>query len=224
MDRRRSDDPSHDARDRSRADPAVRPFELTGGALCLDFANTVDDRPTRPQELLPTYAACVSWGRQTGVLDQAQERALLHQAAAHPAAARAATSRARQAREAIFAVFSALASGQAPPAVSVAALNAALPAALARLRLRPRAGHLPFEWTWDTAGGALDRVLWPVLRSAAELLTSDDLPRLRQCAADECGWLFVDRSKNATRRWCDMRVCGNRSKVRRFYERQKAAG
>jgi predicted RNA-binding Zn ribbon-like protein len=65
-------------------------------------------------------------------------------------------------------------------------------------------------------------MLWPVVRSAAELLTSDELGRVRECAADNCAWLFLDRSKNRSRRWCDMAVCGNRDKVRRFRQRSRS--
>lgn len=224
MDARPGSDRAGDVRGGGRPGPNGWLFELTGGALCLDFANTVDNRLSEPKELLPSYAALVSWGRQAGALEEeAQARSLLREAAQRPAAARLALQRARASREVIFAVFSALASGGAPPAAAVAGLNAALPEAFARLRLRPRHGA-PFEWAWDDTRRPLDRVLWPALRSAAELLTGDDLPRLRLCAAQECGWLFLDHSKNATRRWCDMRVCGNRSKVRRFYARQKAGG
>lgn len=100
-------------------------------------------------------------------------------------------------------------------------LDGALPAALGRLRLVP--GRKRFTWDWAGDVEALDRVLWPVVRSAAELLTSGDLDRVRRCAGDDCAWLFLDRSRNGSRRWCDMTVCGNRSKVRRFYRRGRDA-
>ena len=61
-------------------------------------------------------------------------------------------------------------------------------------------------------------------RSAAELLTSPDLPLVRECAGYDCGWLFMDTTKNRSRRWCDMATCGNRAKGRRHYERRRAAG
>jgi predicted RNA-binding Zn ribbon-like protein len=85
-------------------------------------------------------------------------------------------------------------------------------------RLSPSARA--FVWTWDDPN-ALDRVLWEVSRSAAELLTSDELSKLRLCGGDDCGWMFLDTSRNRSRQWCDMRDCGNRAKVRRFRERQQ---
>ena len=119
-------------------------------------------------------------------------------------------------REAIFEVFAARARGAPPPAGALRTLNKELPTALARLRLVAGGGGYRTEWEDKDA---LDRMLWPVVRSVAELLTSDDLDRVRECAADNCAWLFLDRSKNRSRRWCDMAVCGNRAKVRRFRER-----
>ncbi len=77
-----------------------------------------------------------------------------------------------------------------------------------------------FAWTWDDRY-ALDLVLWSVSRSAAELLTSGELSTLRQCGGEECGWLFLDPSRNHSRQWCDMRDCGNRAKVRRFRARRR---
>ena len=80
-----------------------------------------------------------------------------------------------------------------------------------------------FEWGWPDSVLGLDRVSWWVARSAAELLTSQDLTFVRECASYDCGWLFMDATKNRSRRWCDMRVCGNRAKSRRHYERRRAA-
>ena len=75
-------------------------------------------------------------------------------------------------------------------------------------------------WTW-TDEDVLDRMLWPVVRSSAELLVEGDLTRVRQCHGEQCGWLFVDMTKNRSRRWCDMGDCGNLAKVRRFRSRHR---
>ena len=85
------------------------------------------------------------------------------------------------------------------------------------------ARHGRFGLDWASGGPALYRVLWPVVRSAAELLTSEDLRCVRKCAASDCGWIFLDTSRNRRRRWCDMRACGNRAKVRRPHERHRAS-
>jgi len=202
-----------------------RRFEISGGAACLDFTNTLSDRPQQAIERLPTYADLASWGRQAGVLDAAQAKALAADAGERPAAAVRVLARAVALREALYRLFSALAAGRAPEDGAVARLNAELPAALARRRLAPR-DDVGFVWRWDEAAAAdLAFPLAPVVVSAVELLTSqDDLPRLRECDADTCGWLFLDRSRNRSRRWCDMAVCGNRAKARRHYERQATDG
>ena len=84
-------------------------------------------------------------------------------------------------------------------------------------------GGACFSWTWDCNEEALDGVLWPVVRSAAELLTSEEAKLVRECASDTCTWLFVDRSRTHRRKWCDMAVCGNRAKARRHYQRRAQA-
>jgi predicted RNA-binding Zn ribbon-like protein len=198
-------------------------FELTGGALCLDFANTVDSRPTpEPKELLGSYSDLVSWGVQARALEAADAPRLLRLAARSPGRAERVLARARGLREAIFGVFSELAGGRAPRDEALSVIEAAHARAQARRRLvRAGAG---FAWRWAPGEKALDAMLPPVAHSAGDLLTSPELERLRECAADRCAWLFLDRSRNGTRRWCDMTVCGNRSKARRFYARARASG
>ncbi len=79
-------------------------------------------------------------------------------------------------------------------------------------------------WTWDADIRALDRMLWPIVSSAIELLTSHDLRRVKECpGAGDCGWLFFDTSKNGTRHWCSMEGCGSRVKMRRQYARTRNA-
>jgi len=90
--------------------------------------------------------------------------------------------------------------------------------ALSRLEIRPSEDR--FEWAWVLDANDLDRMLWPIVRSAAELLTSGDLRKVRQCAREGCDWLFVDASKNHSRRWCSMNMCGSRVKARRYYQRK----
>ncbi len=195
-------------------------FELTGGRLCLDFANTIDSRPTeRPKELLGSYSDLLAWSVQAGALQPADAGRLVRRAVRRAPEAERVLARAREIRKAIFEVFSGSAGGRRPRPEALAVLERALPGALSRLRLVPVKGG--FNWDWLQEEDALDAMLWPVVKSAADLLTSEELKRVRECAADNCAWLFIDGSKNGTRRWCDMTVCGNRNKARRFYERSR---
>ncbi len=198
-------------------------FELTGAALCLDFANTVDNRrePSRRKELLSGYAELASWARQAGVLDREHEDALVREAVRRPREAAKTLARAAALREALFAAFSEIAAGRQAPAPALAVLNEALPGALGGLHLKREDGA--YTWAWSPTGAGLDLMLAPVVLSAAELLVSPDLSRVRECAAESCGWLFLDKSKNRTRRWCDMTVCGNRAKARRFRSNARRA-
>ncbi len=204
--------------------PARTPprFELRGGRLCLDFANTVGGvRPGTSVELLDGYAALVEWGRQAGALDEGRARRLAAEARRRPAEAEAVYREAIALREAIFAAFLAFAQEREPAAADLAVLNAALGKALGHRRIH-RGGPC-CALGWEDLPGALDAVLWPVAASAAELLVSGrDLARVRVCGLydeGECGWLFVDETKSHTRRWCSMDDCGNRAKARRHYAR-----
>jgi predicted RNA-binding Zn ribbon-like protein len=122
-------------------------------------------------------------------------------------------------REAIYRIFSAIADHRTPEETDFAVLNTVLRKALSRLQLRPSADG--FEWAWILDEDDFDRMLWPIVRSAADLLTSGDLGKVRQCAREGCDWLFVDASKNHSRRWCSMNLCGSRAKARRYYQRRK---
>ena len=201
-------------------------FELMGGRLSLDFTNTVSGmRVVAPVERLNSYADLVSWGRQVGALDAAQARRLLAEAERDAGAAARALAEAIAFREALFRAFRAVAENGAPTAEDLDSLNRVLSRARARERLVCRGGRCALGWPGDDA--SLDRMLWPVARSAAEVLTSAEVSRVRICeatATDGCGWLFLDETRNRSRRWCSMKDCGNRAKARRHYRRRRAGG
>jgi predicted RNA-binding Zn ribbon-like protein len=194
-------------------------MSLIGGALCLDFSNTLSGRKTELREHVESYADLLVWSRHAGTVTDAAAARLLAEAAAQPAAAEAVYTRAIALREAIYDIFSALAGGEAAPPVALTVLNAELARALAHLQVAPEDGG--FGWTWTGAPAALDRALWPLARSAADLLTGAHVDRVHQCGGDDCAWLFLDLSRNHSRRWCDMNDCGNRAKARRHYHRQR---
>jgi len=188
----------------------------------LDFANTLAWRGSdRQHDWLSSYANLLKWGKLVGVLSEATAHRLHRDAARRPAHADSVLRQAVELREAIYRIFSAIAAEASPQAADVNALNVALAEALTHLRVLPAADV--FMWDWSGDEGALDRMLWPVAWSAAELLTSEELDRVGECQGDGCGWLFMDMSRNHSRRWCDMGDCGNRAKARRFYRRKKAS-
>lgn len=198
-------------------------FAFNAGRLCLDFVNTVRFRPSSDRhDLIDTYDDLLAWARQATILTPEESAALGATARQGPRTAADALAQARALRESMYAVFSARAAGLPAPAVDLQTLNRSIGRAMAHGGLT--ASDPRFEWGWPETAPGLDRVAWWVARSAAELLTSLDLTFVHECASYDCGWLFMDATKNRSRRWCDMRTCGNRAKSRRHYERRRAAG
>ena len=196
-------------------------LKLVAGELCLDFANTVEwHARNAPQERLKDYGSLVSRSREVGGVDDAGERRLRREAEENPGAARKALERAIAIREALYRTFVSLVHGRPIDISDLELLNNALAEAYQHLRVVSSGDGL--DWQWAGKPQDLQQMLWPIVRSAADLLTSDRRSRLGQCADDRgCGWLFLDASKNRSRRWCDMGDCGNRAKPRRHYQRSR---
>jgi predicted RNA-binding Zn ribbon-like protein len=194
-------------------------FELLGN-LGLDFINTLDDRPSaKPKELLKSFSDLGRFGEDTGILKAEQADYFSERVHLMPDEAQAAVRRAIDLREAMYAVFSALMNQQTAPQGAMDRLNAYIHDAARHSRLVQVDGR--FEWRFDDLGSAWDAMLWPIARAAADLLASDDLALVRACSSPTCQWLFLDTSKNHHRRWCSMKQCGNRAKVRRFYAKKR---
>lgn len=192
-----------------------------GGSAAADFANTLDWRlRQRPVELLRDYADLLRFARSAGFLTVPGARGLRRWAEKHPRAARAALAEAVEVREAIAAIFQALVVAKPIPGRPLARLESACREASAARALRARDGAA--EWVWREPQPEPARPTWAAALETARILTSPEASaRVRQCADAECGWFFLDTSRNRTRRWCSMKACGNRNKVRRFYERRR---
>jgi len=196
-------------------------FDLSGGHLALDFANTVSYRPTENRkERLAEYRDLVAFGQQTRTLPARATGHLYAKAGEAPGPCQRALEKVIRLREALFEIFSALAEHRAIPGDALALLNAALEESAAHGRIVHTSRR--FAWQWIGTENYLDSVLWPVARAAAELLTSEEIAKVRICASDKCAWLFLDQTKNHRRRWCDMKTCGNRVKAQRHYQRVRA--
>jgi predicted RNA-binding Zn ribbon-like protein len=200
-------------------------MKFIGGNLCLDFVNTAGGRVgtrgrgyTLLRDKLVTYGDLVAWGGLAGLVSRPAARRMARRAVNDPEDAAVALARAAALREALYRVFKSVVDGGRADAGAVDILSRELSIARDHERLKPSAGA--FVWVWDDPN-ALDRAIWDVSRSAAELLTSGELSKLRQCGGQECGWMFLDTSRNRSRQWCDMKECGNRAKVRRFRERRQ---
>jgi predicted RNA-binding Zn ribbon-like protein len=189
-------------------------LKLIGGHLALDYSNSIWRRRTEKAcEILTSYELLVQWSRQAGILCDSCAADLQAEGSRRSAEAELVLDRALTLREAIYDMFSSIAASEPPDPRALATINCELSAAICRRRIE---GIPPeFTWAWSGSPTDLDQMLWPIVHSAAELLTSDDLRWIRECRAEDCDRLFVDRSRNRRRRWCSMEWCGNREKARR---------
>lgn len=202
----------------------VGELTLLGGQLSLDFANTLEWRGSgRERDWLTGYGALVAWALRAGAVDGREAQELRAYADWAPGSAAEVLVEARALREAVYRVAAAVAAGQMPLAEHLDELNHRLAPLLRETRLSASTGDRPSGLvpTWGGGPDDLARVLWPVARAAFDLLTGSEAGRLRECAGRDCSWLFLDRSKNGSRRWCAMANCGNAAKARRFRARSQ---
>lgn len=192
-------------------------LELVGGTLCLDFANTVNSRLNTEHDYLMQYTDLAGWARKVRLLSPTQARKLQKQAGQNKDQAVYALQTARTLRELVYAIFSKIAKGSEPKREDLEYLNQLYAEAISHSRLLKGQDH--FAPTWDV-DRELDAMLWPIIHSGGALLMSDDLAKVKECPG--CGWLFLDTSKNQSRRWCSMNTCGARDKMRRYHKRKQA--
>ena len=195
-------------------------FEYIGGDIAADFANTKSGRyEASGHDHVQTYADVVEFARQAGALKPSEAKLLLAEARSRPERATQIHRRSVALREAIWRTFSRIAAGKEPAREDVDAIGAEAADALGHARVVKTGDGYGWEWS-DTAD--LARPLWPIARAASDLLTNpEDRSMLRECSDDTCAWVFVDRTRNHSRRWCDINTCGSRNRVREFRKRQK---
>jgi predicted RNA-binding Zn ribbon-like protein len=198
------------------------PFEYLGGDPALDLVNTVDWTSRGPEnDRLTGFHRLTRWAEGAGIISARAAASLRAQASARPGDAEAAHRTALRARAVLERLFGAIARNE-PPGEALDDFNALLARALKPMRVMPggrgrRAGGM--QLGWDQPEGSLDSIIGPVIWSAASLIVSDEAQRIRICGGADCGWIYVDRSRNGLRRWCQMATCGTREKSRRRYER-----
>jgi predicted RNA-binding Zn ribbon-like protein len=188
---------------------------------CLDFVNTsLWHASSHPQETLHSFTDLVNWVKKEGAISEGKAQEFLHKAGNSPEEANLTIQRAIALREIIYRILVAVINHKNLPKADLAEFNRTL-AEMTRGASIVAATD-GFTWKWNINEEAFDSLVWPVVLSAAELLVSEDRRRLGQCADDHgCGWIFLDQSKNHSRRWCDIRDCGNRAKQRRHNQRTR---
>ena len=195
---------------------------LEGGQLALDFVNTVggvrEDPPSPAEELLLAYEDVTIWSARLGIISERDAGSLRAAARRDERGAQRALRRAIEVRELLYPIFRALADGKEPPAGLLERLRDAERAALADARLVRHDGAM--EWSWPRPRELTDP-LRPIVHAAVGLLTEGPLDRLKVCG--NCRWLFLDQSRNHSRRWCSMDECGIQMKHARFVEKRRRA-
>jgi len=197
-------------------------YNTETGWLCLDFANTVEwHASSQPVESIMNYSDLLEWSRQEGIISDVAADLLKRKGEEKKAEAQSMVHEARELREAIYHILSDTVHQQPAKSTDMDILNRAVADMLSHSKLAPH--DTGFTWECDYETDRLDSILWPIIRSTVDLITTEALQRVGQCADEQgCGWLFWDSSRNRSRRWCDMRDCGNRAKVRRHYNKSRS--
>ena len=197
-------------------------IKLLGGRLCLDFVNTVHCYGCDEiGEYLNNYQNLIDWSRHVGTMTSAEAGRLNVTSAENPAEAKRVHLRAIELREIIYRMFCSIIEDERLVEKDLSSFNDYLSDMMAQSKIVKTAEG--FDWEMTANKSSLDWILNPVIRSAADLLISDEWRKIKKCADPTCGWLFLDVSRNHSRRWCDMRDCGNRAKASRFYKKKKDA-
>jgi predicted RNA-binding Zn ribbon-like protein len=196
---------------------SIEKLSLVGGRTCLDFTNTVNLRESDIfRDRLESYGDLLHWAAHAGILTAGQARDLNSKAKREPGEAANILQRAIELREVIFRMFSARAAGRAPSDEDLELFNRHFSVAMSRASIIQENDRYAVGFD---RGLALDAMLPPIAWSAAELLMDPASALIKECAGVTCGWLFLDTSKNHSRRWCEMRDCGNRAKAQRHYQK-----
>lgn len=194
-------------------------FEFIAGQVCLDFANTIRGLRGNPGKGITSYSTLVSWSRQAGIIHEVEAKALLSLAEDAREQTDAILQRAYAFREATHSIFAAIVVGKEPAEMDLEALNREITLAMTGAIVKMLQDG--FVWHWHTREDALDQMLGPLARSAATLLLSSERLLVRQCANEQCRWLFVDTTRNHRRQWCTTAGCGNYIRVQRHRQRKR---
>lgn len=204
-------------------------WKFIGGSIPLDFVNSgavrVREDDKNPldyrilKDKLESYQELVTWAQKSGIIDEKAARKLHHYASKNKQTAEDIFLKAIVLREAVYRILISLLNGLQPEEEDVEELRSVCVSAREHQKLIFDSDK--FRWDLDLENPAPGSINWQIALSASELLTSDKLHRIKQCPGENCGWLFLDSSKNGSRQWCDMKDCGNLAKVRKFREKQK---
>jgi predicted RNA-binding Zn ribbon-like protein len=192
-------------------------LELVGGVLCLDFVNTINSRVNPEHDYLSHYSDLAGWANKVGILSPAQINQLQKRASQNAKEAEEALQKAQTLRELLYRLFSNAARGTDPKKEDMVSFIKYYGESISQGQFFKTDKHYVTVWKADQG---FDALLFSIIHSAGEILQSDELAQVKECPG--CGWLFLDTSKNQSRRWCSMNTCGARDKMRRYHKRKQA--
>lgn len=197
---------------------SIQNLQLDGGCAVFDFTNTVNTRASSPAfEYLKTYADVLEWSERVALLSSERIALLSRLAASNETQGEIALAKTIRAREVLYRLFSKIAANVTPDPATVNEFNALLSECFGKIQLSISSADATPNFYNESL--SLDEPVRVIMKSAYDILTNEPFKRLKECP--NCGWLFVDRTKNGKRRWCDMEVCGSRDKAKRYYHRKK---
>lgn len=197
----------------------IETLELDGGSLCLDFVNNVRNRLEHPlYEFITNPSAWLRWVHRVSLVDSSEEERLKIYISQHPVKAQQELKRIIKVRELLYRIFRSLANKEIPTTQDIKVFNKELSQSFRNISI-DITEDLNIKENWNDESYNLLFTLHPLMKSAYELLISETLNRLKEC--DHCGWIYLDRSKNNSRRWCNMKTCGNTEKTKKYYYKSR---
>lgn len=194
----------------------ISSLRLDGGILCLDFVNTIDNRKREiPYDYVKGFKDLLEWYGHTRALSPKIIHTLERLAKDYPQKAGVVFEKSIVLRELLHRLFTASLAKKKPAAADSMQFNTYIGEAYANIEIGWVAGAGALQFN----APALEQVYWWPIKSAVELFTSGQLAEVKECPA--CGWLFLDKSRNGSRKWCSMSTCGDVNKVTRNYQRTK---
>jgi predicted RNA-binding Zn ribbon-like protein len=187
-------------------------LSLVAGKLALDFANTESGRGGAEHlDHLQTAGDLVAWAAHAKIIGEKDAPLARRIIKDQNKLADQLVKRGRSLRETIYQVNSLIVAGQQPVDKLLRSLTTIHADMLVTATLNSNGEN--YTWTWDPRNELAAAILGPIALSALDLLLDADFSRIKQCRRNHCGWLFFDSTKNKSRHWCDMSVCGNRAKA-----------
>lgn len=197
----------------------IETLELDGGWLCLNFINTVRNRFEEPVFCyLPRHDEVLKWAKRLELFSQVEIRRVKTYIEEHPDVAEKQHKKIIEVRETLYRMFAAIARNLQPSEYVLEKFNKYLSETFNDLKINVEKDRIVTE-DWYKKNSGLLQIQHLIIKSAYELLISNSLIRLKEC--DNCGWLFLDKSKNKSRRWCNMQTCGSMEKAKKYYRSKK---